>query len=157
MTYEQNKKGPTLKLAHRSKHFSSVHCPFIFVGLVDKDTMEDLEAMKKNVVDDIKTAIEKKNEILKSLGDSAEKNQQQVKTDSFVRPQDDEDEEEEEEVVVEGKREQEEREKEVERTPTYKKSDSFQVGGWYSRLTQANDKKNILKKHSQTQTNGFKR
>ena len=93
MTYEQNKKGPTLKLAHRSKHFSSVHCPFIFVGLVDKDTMEDLEAMKKNVVDDIKTAIEKKNEILKSLGDSAEKNQQQVKTDSFVRPQDDEDEE----------------------------------------------------------------
>jgi hypothetical protein len=106
-------------------------------GLVDKDTIEDLEAMKKNVVDDIKTAIEKKNEILKSLGDSAEKS---TKTESFVKPTDDDDdyegvEEEGEEEgrgaaaapVAEVRKEAEVKtEREVEK-PSYKKSDSYQV------------------------------
>ncbi len=87
-------------------------------GLVDKDTMEDLEAMKRNVVDDIKTAIEKKNEILKSLGDSADKNQAAaVKTESFVKPADPDDDEEEEGEGVEDR----------ERTADCKQSDSHQV------------------------------
>ena len=93
-------------------------------GLVDKDTMEDLEAMKRNVVDDIKTAIEKKNEILKSLGDSADKNQAAaVRTESFVKPADPDEEEEEEEEGEGGMRRREDRE----RTADCKQSDSHQV------------------------------
>jgi hypothetical protein len=100
---------------------------------VDKDTIEDLEAMKKNVVDDIKTAIEKKNEILKSLGDSAEKNT--AKTETFVKPPDDDDDyegQEEEEgdkgttAVAEAKKEPEVVDREAEKV-SYKKSDSYQV------------------------------
>ena len=37
-------------------------------GYVKKDTIEDLDDVRKNVVDDIKTAIEKKNDIIKALG-----------------------------------------------------------------------------------------
>ena len=37
-------------------------------GYMKRDTMEDLEDVRKNVVDDIKTAIVKKNDILKALG-----------------------------------------------------------------------------------------
>jgi hypothetical protein len=82
--------------------------------------------MKKNVVDDIKTAIEKKNEILKSLGDSAEKNQ--TKGESFVKPPDAEDEEDDEEPG-EGEVRREDTAKEADRDSVeYKKSDSHQVG-----------------------------
>ena len=41
-------------------------------GYVKKDTIEDLDDVRKNVVDDIKTAIEKKNDIIKALGNRYE-------------------------------------------------------------------------------------
>jgi len=41
-------------------------------GYVRKDTLEDMDIVRKNVVDDFKTALERKNEFIKNLGDSNE-------------------------------------------------------------------------------------
>ena len=41
-------------------------------GLVKKDTLEDMNFVRKNVVDDLKTAIDRKNDFMKNLGESNE-------------------------------------------------------------------------------------